>query len=245
MSAMDVKQLVEKADETVVDQQLGEQVPKKPKSEKQEKGYFSYDDEMVELMKTTSEKLTFIEARQMMQKALPHEIMRMVMQTWMAFDPQLDPTYVVRQLGDKRLAVHMRYIETGTRPEIAHKVWQVIHTEALRRVLLSSWSLKDEKMRQVHLRWFFHVVSALDASEKDHNLEPTERLINEEMLRLIHMKADELEDHEDANWTALREDAVMAAEWSSIKTVRGFEKTMRRYMSSTTFAEPAYMSHWK
>ena len=54
-------------------------VPKKPKIEKVEKKFPSYEAEMTYHMMSCSEKLTFLEARSMMQKALPHEIMRNAM----------------------------------------------------------------------------------------------------------------------------------------------------------------------
>ena len=223
----------------------GEGVPKKPKTEVVEKKFQSYEAEMCDHLKTTAEKLTFLEARSMMQKALPHEIMRNVMQEWMSFDYELDPTHICRKLADVRISVHMRYSETGAKPEVVTAVWKVIHTEALRRVLMSAWGIENVKKRREHLRWYFHVVSALDKSEKDHTLNASERLVNEEMMRIIHMKEAELDDFEDENWVQLRKDPIMAAELVSIKQLRGWAKTVKENMMNTTFPEPAYMKDWE
>ena len=180
-----------------------------------------------------------------MQKALPHEIMRNVMQEWMSFDYELDPTHICRKLADVRISVHMRYSETGAKPEVVTAVWKVIHTEALRRVLMSAWGMENKERRRQHLRWYFHVVSALDKSEKDHNLNSSERLVNEEMMRIIHMTEAQLDDFEDENWVQLRKDPIMAAELVSIKQLRGWAKTVKENMTNTTFPEPAYMDDWE
>ena len=95
------------------------------------------------------------------------------------------------------------------------------------------------------MRWCFHVVSALDKSEKDHKLNASERLVNEEMMRIIHMKEAELDDFEDENWLELRKDPIMAAKLVSTKQLRGWAKTVRDNMMSTTFPEPAYMKDWE
>ena len=58
-----IAQATEVADETGGEKELVEKVPKKPKAEKKDQEFFSYEDEMCEHMKTTSEKVTFLESR--------------------------------------------------------------------------------------------------------------------------------------------------------------------------------------
>ena len=71
--------IAEEADQSMIAEDAGEKspggVPKKPKTEKTEKKFPSYEAEICDHLATSSEKLTFMEQRSMMQKALPHEIM--------------------------------------------------------------------------------------------------------------------------------------------------------------------------
>ena len=148
------------------------------------------------VIETISMRLAFIEKRTMHMNILPHEVVRQVITALKDFNYTTgESDWITRTLSDLRLALHMRYLQIKVTPDYCRLVGEVVFTESLRRILMDVWR-KGEATRNSDLKWYYHIIHAMRATEVELEVSKGEGLINDEMLRLVNLPKEEFEKYE-------------------------------------------------
>ena len=115
-------------------------------------------------MMSMSEKMSALEMRSMLQRPLPHEVVRQMMNALESFDPEKgDRSWLLRTMSDLKV-YYLRTIlgEYGGEISVsdAMKAWDALFFEAVRRITEAAHYVRDPRKRHETLGWILRNLQA-------------------------------------------------------------------------------------
>ena len=191
-------------------------------------------------LRLSTEKLSHIELRGMRMSALPHELIRGIMQDLEEYDYEKDPNWLDRRVRDHSVYFNRTVRQLCSRypsrigegapdhPEdivaVSSLAWAAFMHEALRRCLMAAWDLEVDETRTRCLTWYSRVIKIMRRIEEVRETPEMHRLWPESLIALVDADSIEIDEVVNPAYEALKRHPIMGPEIMSVVQTKADEK---------------------